>query len=182
MLQEVRLSCSYVSFLDELPVFDRRTLVAELRGKNAALAYLAAGRLAAPGMVVWLGGRLPPDKMPDEARVAALVGQLSDREFAAREEATAALTAMGPGVAAALRQVLKAPASAEAGRRAEVVLNRVSGESAPDVLLRKRAVAAVAMLAEDGDPAARKLLDAWAKGDPGLPLTDARAALARRPK
>ena len=167
----------------KLPVFDRRTIVTELRGENAALAYLAAGRLAAPGMLAWLGEQLLPDKMPDEARVAALVGQLSDREFAAREEATAALTAMGPGAAAALRAVLKAPASAEAGRRAEVVLNRVSGESAPDVLLRKRALAAVAMLAEADDSAARKLLDAWAKGDPGLPLTDAaRAALARRPK
>ncbi len=167
----------------KLPVFDRRTIVAELRGENAALAYLAAGRLAAPGVVAWLGQQLPPDKVPDEARVAALVGQLSDREFAAREEATAALVAMGPGAATALRAVLKAPASAEAGRRAEVVLNRVSGESSPDVLLRSRAVAAVAILAEDGDPAARKLLDAWAKGDIGLPLTDAaRAALARLPK
>lgn len=166
-----------------LPVFNTRNLLPELSGENAALAELAAGRLAAPGMLTWLGEQLPPDAKPDSARVAKLVRDLSDREFKTREEATAALVAMGPGVAPAMREVVKAPASPEARRRAETVLSRLSGESAPGVLLRVRAVTAVAMIAEEGDSAARKLLESWAKGDPISPLTEsARAALERLPK
>lgn len=166
-----------------VPVFDRRNVLAELRGENASLADLAAGRLASPGMLKWLGEQLPPDKQPDPKRVAELVRQLADRDFQVRETATAALIELGPGVVPAMKDVQKVAISPEAKRRATLVLNRLGGESSPDVLLRTRAVIAVAMLAEDGNAAARKLLEGWSKGMPGSPLTeDARAALARLPK
>jgi uncharacterized protein (TIGR03067 family) len=106
-------------------------------------------------LVAALGG--PFGGQPDEPvteRVAGLIKQLGDEEFARREEASKALDAIGEPALAALRKVAASSDDAEVRRRAASLVGAITG--------RIRAAAA------------RKELAAWQgewAGDQGQKMT-----------
>jgi hypothetical protein len=92
--------------------------------------------LALPALLLALAAAYPAEGPPDRAtaaRVARLIAELDDDDFAVREAATAALRRIGPPAAAALRKAAESP-SAEVRRRARdilrTVVTRFEGESA----------------------------------------------------
>lgn len=76
------------------------------------------------GAFMAFGGLAFADDASDSARAAALIRQLGDRSFAAREQASVQLTAMGLAAKAALREGVK-NADPEVRRRAEQILKIV---------------------------------------------------------
>ncbi len=155
----------------------------DLLGEDAARAYDAVRALAsAPASATaFLGEKLRPAARadaPDPKRVARLIEQLDDDEFEAREQASAELASAGPEVAPALRRALASDVSPEVKRRAEVLLAKLGRHVISAESLRQ--VRAVQALEEAATPAARRLLDRLAGGDPGATLTrEANAARAR---
>jgi WD40 repeat protein len=150
-------------------------LWADLADADAATAYRALGAwLAAPDAAVAAFRRLrPPARPVDAGRVQRLVADLDSDQFAVREKASQELRALGPGARDPLRQALAKSPSAEVTRRIEALL-----AGSPDEELRGRR--AVEVLEALGTPAARALLEEWAKGDPAAaPTREAAAALAR---
>jgi hypothetical protein len=93
--------------------------------------------LALPVLLSALAAARPAEAPPDRAtadRIARLIAQLDDDDFAVREEATAELRRIGPPAEAALRRALAESPSAELRRRARDLLRsvktRFAGESA----------------------------------------------------
>ena len=86
-----------------------------LASEDGEKAYAAMWVLANAGeqAVTLLGERLLPVKS-DSKRVARLIAELDDDDFATRERASAELAASGEAAAAALRAALEARPSAEA--------------------------------------------------------------------
>jgi hypothetical protein len=76
---------------------------------------------------------LPPAPA-DAVKVRKWIAELNSDDFKVRDKASAELEAVGPSVAAALRDALKAALSAEARERLERVLERVSAAIRLDVL------------------------------------------------
>lgn len=108
----------------------------------------------------------------------ALVADLGDDGFAARERATAALREYGPVTAAALREVVAKSSSAEARRRAGELLREMeSGVIPPGEF---RALRAVEVLEWIGTPDARARLRELTQGAPDARLTRAATAACKR--
>jgi WD40 repeat protein len=121
----------------------------------------------------------------DEAmarRIAKLIAQLDDDEFAVREKATEELAKIGAEADEALQAALKG-ASAEARKRIESILENRAGSANGTNDLRARR--ALAVLERVGTAEAKALLRKLAGGAADAPLTlEAKAALdrlARRP-
>jgi len=150
-----------------------------LASEDGGRAYAAVWVLGSAGeqAVALLGGRLLP-VMADSARVARLIAELDDDDFATRERASAALAASGEAAAAALRAALEGGPSAEARRRLERLVQGLKEGSLPaDVV---RGVRGVEVLEQVGTREARRVLQGLAKGTTGAVLTrEAKAALAR---
>lgn len=96
----------------------------------------------------------------ERKRFAALIAQLGDADFAAREKATAVLRAAGPAALPQLRQALSSP-NAEIARRARRILARGAKQGDPEV-----AEAAARLLARRHPPGAIPVLLGY------LPFTD----------
>jgi Tol biopolymer transport system component len=154
----------------------------DLAGADAAAAYRAVWALAGSREAVpFLEKRLrpAPGPAPEAAkRLARLVADLDDDDYAVREKATAELARMGPAAAPALRKALDGRPSAEIRHRIEDLLDKVRGPTdEPETL---RAIRAVEALEQLGTPAARRVLEGVARGAEGARLTaEAKAALAR---
>jgi HEAT repeat protein len=121
---------------------------------------------------------LPPVAPADEKRLARLIADLDDDEFATREQATAELEKLGEVALPALRKALAANPSAEVRLRGEQLLRKdddpvPSGE-------RLRALRAAEALEQAGTKEAREALRHLAGGAGGARLTrEAKAALER---
>jgi RNA polymerase sigma factor (sigma-70 family) len=146
---------------------------------DAAPAYAASARLvAAPRRAVaLLRERVRPVTRPDQRQLARLVADLDSDNFDRREQATAALEAIGELAGPALRQALKG-AAPEARRRLQALVasldeGRLTAEQV-------RGLRCVEILERIGDNEARRVLQALAGGMPEARLTrEAKRALDR---
>lgn len=151
-----------------------------LEGADAKAAFAAMGRLEGTPAeaVAFVTGKLPPAAAPDLAVLARLVADLGSDDFATRERAEKELEAIGDAAAGPLREAARKGASAEARRRAAVILSKAeAAELTPAGL---RAVRAVEALERLGTPAARELLAKLAAGAPGAVLTREAGEVVRR--
>jgi WD40 repeat protein len=151
-----------------------------LARSDARAGFQAQGRfLAEPAQAVeWFTARLAPVVPPGPSRVKALIADLDDDDFTARERATADLREYGPVVAAALREVVAKPSSDEARHRAEGLLREVESGVIPPRELR--ALRAVEVLEWIATREARDRLLELAKGAPDARLTREAAATCKR--
>jgi WD40 repeat protein len=157
----------------------------DLGEPDARRGYRAVGLLLqAPGQAVpFLAERLRrADPAPDR-RLARLIRDLDDDEFAVRERAVKELARLGNAAETALRRALQGNPSAEVRRRVRVLLAALRGKApAPE---RLRALRLTEVLERLATPEARKLLQGLTRGPPEAALTwEAGAAwerLLRRP-
>jgi hypothetical protein len=161
-----------------LPGADPNALWAHLGGADAGLALRAVEALAAdPARAVPLvRDRL--HAVPDfRAQVDALVRQLGDDEFAARERAGRELEAIGPDARPALRRAFADDPSPEVRLRAGQLLKRIPASAGRPTPTEVRAVE---VLEKADTREAREVLAALAARAVDSPLKqEAAAALAR---
>jgi WD40 repeat protein len=147
---------------------------------DPATAYRGQWGLAdTDGLAVFLrakvGGPIPRSEAD---RIGQLVADLDDNSFRAREAAQAELVRLGRMAEVTLRQALGRPRSAEQKGRLEALVARFDKEISPGDLRMRRAIQA---LSWSRDPAATTLINEWASGMAGAPLTElARTALQAR--
>jgi WD40 repeat protein len=124
--------------------------------------------------VAFLQERLTP---VSDAGLAAWVVDLGSAAFLKRDQAMQGLRRMEFAAAAALKKVLAGNPPLELRRRVETLLKELEEPAGSHHLRRWRAVT---MLEQIDSPAARRLLEALAKGAPAARLTrEAQAALQR---
>jgi hypothetical protein len=158
----------------------------ELADADAGRAFEAAAALSAapPKQTVpFLRQHLRPAARPrvDQAKLERLVAELDARSFQVRERATRELRDLGSRAGPALRKALANPASPEARRRLEALVQRLSDVPIPPASLQ--AVRALRVLEEARTPEARHLLKELAGGAPDDVLTqEAASVLARLPR
>ena len=155
------------------------TAWADLGGDDAAAAYRAVRSLAAaPDRAVpYLAGKPSGQSLPDPDRVAALLRDLDAPAFADRDRADRELRRFGAVAEAALQRAAKESPSPEVRQRAGAIL---AAPPRPPAGAELRAVRSVEAVGWMDTPAAAKLLQRWATGDPRLRLTaEARATVAR---
>jgi RNA polymerase sigma factor (sigma-70 family) len=156
-----------------------------LAGHDAAAAYEAIQTLAAVGdqavplLKKWLPAAAPAGPEPS---IDKLIADLSNKDLKARKQAEVALEKRwekdGLAVKAPLVKALEAKPSVDVKLRLEKLIAGLGNRplSAEEVRTLRAVEAVEAMPAKQ----ARQLLQAWAKGAPGVLLTEeARAALAR---
>jgi RNA polymerase sigma factor (sigma-70 family) len=143
-----------------------------LSGERAPRSLFAIDRLAAGGdeAVRRLRPRLLPAPASGKPTVEALVRQLDDDAFEARERATRSLIAKGAGIAPQLRALGKASPSAEVRTRVEQILSHFNDGPVTATPEELRALRAAVALSRMATPAGRKLLAELAEG---LPATSA---------
>ena len=151
----------------------------ELGSSDSAVAYRATWALAdAPAAAArTLRAALPPVKPEKAERIAMLVQQLDAPRFAAREEATKTLAALGPLAGPALKVAAAKNLSAETKERVQKLLAALDGDLGAETLRQVRAVQALELA---GTVEAKSLLKEWADGAQGAVVTeDAKRALER---
>jgi hypothetical protein len=155
-----------------------------LYDEDAARAYRSLTRLSeVPEQAVsFLEEHLQPVPVVTPKRIAALLGELDDDDFAVRERATEELKHLREQVEREVRKILEAQPSAEACRRlAEVV---AEWEKPVPPAERLRMARALEILEQIGTPAARRALERLSQGAPQAWLTReaeaGRQRLARR--
>jgi hypothetical protein len=149
----------------------------DLAGDAAAQAIRSLA--ASPETVTFLGTKLRP-AADDAGRIAALIAQLDDDRYAAREEASQTLEALGPQAEPALRRILAETKSLEVRARSETLLAALKKPRAMPTGEALRTLRAIQLLELIGTPEARRLLETLASGAPGAPSTlDAGTALRR---
>jgi hypothetical protein len=129
----------------------------DLEGREPVRAYQAILTLASDPErgVPFLAGRvrLPPD---DRRRMARALADLDHDEFRVREQAAATLRDFDERAETALRQTLRATASAEVRRRLESLVERVEGLAMTPARLRR--LRALEALERAGTPEAKQAL------------------------
>jgi WD40 repeat protein len=152
---------------------------AGLADSDASRAYQAMCCLVhAPAQALpFLKVRLRPARDADAVNVAKLLADLDSDRFDVREKASEALGKLGGLAESALNQFLKGNPSAEARKRAERLLEKITADPTGEVI---RALRAIEVLEHIGTPAACQLLKALAGGAPEARLTrEAKASLDR---
>jgi WD40 repeat protein len=153
---------------------------ADLAGEDAAKAFAGIRRLAAhPQVAVPLvREHFKPAVPTDPKRLAKLVADLDSDDFTTRATANQELAKLGELAQSALEKVMSEAGTLERRRRAEALLAKLTGGALTPEQLRQ--VRAVEALERAATPEARQLLEALAKGAPGvLPTREAQAALGR---
>ena len=146
----------------------------ELSAEEPADVERAGARLAAAGesTVSFLRGKLTNnDKPADPQRVKGWIAELDAEDFARRDAATRELRRLGREVEPALRDALKAGASAEATVRIEGLLHHLAADL-ENGQPHDRDGRAIQLLGRIGSPAAIELLAELAAGPDGAPRTD----------
>jgi hypothetical protein len=142
---------------------------------------MAIRRLVSAGSqaVQFLQRRLPPVAAKDAERVEELITALDDDTYEVREKASEELMQRAQVAAPALRKKLQGRLpSLEVRRRIERILERLPTEVLER--LRAREQRAVHVLERIASAEARDVLNGWASGAAGAPLTrDAKSALER---
>jgi hypothetical protein len=144
-------------------------------------AYRALWALAAaPGQAVPLfREQLRPVVAADPDRVARLLAELDNDDFAVRDRAPKELQGMGEGALPALRKALEGKPGPELRRRVERLLDDLSAGSAAQVYESR----ALEVLERIGSPDARRVLETLAGGVAEARLTqEAKASLERLAK
>jgi RNA polymerase sigma factor (sigma-70 family) len=142
-----------------------------------AVKGLRAARLlsvAVDKAVNLLKAKVTARPAPDAERVKQLVADLDSPKFAAREKAEGELRDLSVQAEPFLKKARQASPSAEAAKRIDSLLNEIATHKLSPAELRE--VRAVQALQWMGTPAARALLDQWAKGDPAASRTRAAKA------
>jgi WD40 repeat protein len=154
----------------------------DLADTDARKAYRALWKLtAAEQGVPLLRERLRPAVLAEAPRLAQLLAELDDSDFAVRERATRQLEELGEQAEAALCKAQADPPSAEVRRRVEQLLERIEGRVPSGEALR--GLRAVEALERNGTPEARAVLGDLAGGAPQAQLTqEAKASLERLAK
>jgi hypothetical protein len=152
---------------------------------DAAQAFRAIRALtAAPAeSVAWIKDRVQPARPIAGKHIEALIGQLDDSGFRARQKATAELIQIGERSVAAIDKTLAGSPTLETRRRLEEIRKRVSSRILNGPSLQ--AYRAVEVLERIGTLPARQVLQGLAGGAVGAPVTmQAQEALVRleRPK
>jgi WD40 repeat protein len=149
-----------------------------LREKIGTRAYTALRRLTADPArsVAFLNERLNPIAAADARRVAALIVNLEDGNFAKREQATRELERIAEPALGAIANKLREKPALETARR----LERLIGQIEMPTPERLQAIRAVEVLELIGTSEARKLLARLAQGFPNARLTrEASESLSR---
>jgi hypothetical protein len=173
-----------VASLPRLPALTVRAdeldgLWRDLAGSDAVKAHQAVWKLTAvpEKAVPFLSEHLPPAAGVASGQLRQLIVDLDSDRFAVRAAAVKELEMQGDRTAPALREALAGKPSAEVRKRAEELLAGLRQVRSSELLRRLRAVQ---VLERAGTPAARRLLEALAKGAPAARETrEAKAALQR---
>jgi hypothetical protein len=159
---------------------ERDKLWAALAGADGAQAYRAIWALSAASadIVPFLKERLKPVPQAAAGRIARLIQDLADEQFAVRERATTELETYADAALDDLHKALAGNLPLEARRRIDRLLAKHGGTvPAPAVV---QALRSVEVLEQLGTSAARQLLRELARGAPEAQLTrDASRALTR---
>jgi RNA polymerase sigma factor (sigma-70 family) len=149
-------------------------LAGDAERADRAIRVLAAAPVRA---VSFLHERLRPTPKVDPEQVKKLIAQLDHAQFAERDRAAKELAALDELAVPALRAAARERISREQRRRIEVLLERSSNVSRPEVLQSLRAIEALERI---GTPDARRALASLAQGAGEARRTqDAKAALER---
>jgi WD40 repeat protein len=164
----------------ELTAKEVEELWADLVGDNAGKAGQGVQALAAApaSAVPFVQGHLKPVTPIDPKKLDQLIADLDNEKFAVRKQAEEELTKLGKLARPALEKLLASQPALETKKRAEAILEKLKvGFLSGEVL---REVRAIELLERIGEPNARAVLEAVAKGAPGaVPTEEAQAALAR---
>jgi RNA polymerase sigma factor (sigma-70 family) len=157
---------------------------ADLASESPATAGTAVNWLAGhpTEAMALLRARFRAEPLPPDPAVVALIKNLDSDTFATREEATRKLVEQGPKVEKPLRRLLAGTPSAEARRRVEEILPRLTAplQRLPLSGETLRGVRAIEVLERIHTTEARKLLEAWCEPGRDTRLNaEAEAALAR---
>jgi hypothetical protein len=155
-------------------------LWADLADEDATRAYAAIHALTErPGEAVALvKERLRPVAAPDARGLERLLADLDSERFETRDWALKELQALDRFAEPALRKALEGKPSPGVRRAVEGLLSRLEKPvTDPEGL---RVVRAIEALEAIGTPEARRLLDAFAAGAPGVRLTEEARAASRR--
>jgi WD domain, G-beta repeat len=152
----------------------------ELLKYESAEAFKAEGVFlaAAPEAVKFFADRIKPEEPLDPKRAQRLIAELDNDQFAERDAASKALSALGLQIKPYLEEAVKTAKSTEVQDRAKKILEGLQAAAAtPQQLRELRAVLVLEMI---GDDNSRRLLNKWASGPAGARLTcEATAALKR---
>ena len=152
----------------------------DLAGNDAGKANRSMLNLAgARGLVeVFMRERLQAAPTIDAKQLEQWLADLDSEKFAVRNRAMEELTKLGEPAVPALNQLLGGQPTLEVRRRAEEVLDRLTGRTLTGEQLRT--VRAVEVLEQLGTPEAKRVLETLARGAAGaLPTREAQAALGR---
>lgn len=148
---------------------------------SGPLAAAARGRAlaaAAEQTLPFLRERLRATPAPEPKRVARLIADLDDQQFAVRRKAEAELEQLGELVVAALEQALRDKPPLEVQQRLTRLVQRQANTSlSPERLQQLRGVLVLELIAT---PDARRLLGTLAGGAPATQQTRAAEAALQR--
>jgi WD40 repeat protein len=157
-------------------------LWSDLAGEPAR-AYRAAWTMIADPQTssAYLRGKIAPAKIVvEEKRVQKLLADLESESFDEREAASRALAAMGAAIEPLLSKARNESESAEVRKRVQSLLDALKREPTPDDF---RVMRAIQVLEVANTAATRRVLQEWAGGTAGVPLTkEAQEALGRLEK
>jgi hypothetical protein len=152
----------------------------DLADPDAEKAFRAIGTLTEHPReaVALLKEKLKPVAPADPGRLKRLVADLGSERYATREKATRELEELADLAAPALQQLLEGKPPVETQQRARRLLARLEGPITSPAMLA--AFRGIEVLEHVGTPAARRALEALARGAPGHRITDeARASVGR---
>jgi WD40 repeat protein len=164
----------------ELAAGEVARLWTDLAGEDGVKARQGILKLAgAPGQVVpFLGEHLQPAATIDPQKIKGWIAGLDDDQYDVRQEASANLLKAGEQAVPALQKVLASSPPLETRRRAELLVDKLTGGTL--TVEQLQLLRAVEALERMGTPEARTILRTLAGGAPGaLPTREAQAALSR---
>jgi hypothetical protein len=145
-----------------------------MRARAALRALVAVPHQSLP----LVRSRLKPVPVPDPKRLVRLISQLGDDDFAVRRAATRELARLGEASELALLEALQRESDLEIRLRVKKLLAELRPQGIRSERLRE--LRAIELLERLGTHEARTVLEALARGAPGVRLTwEAQAALAR---
>jgi WD40 repeat protein/beta-lactamase regulating signal transducer with metallopeptidase domain len=160
-----------------------QSLWGDLADKDATRARQSLHKLAAGARqaVPFLGKQLKPAARVDPRKLSGWIEDLESKKLPVRRMAYANLLKVGEQSVPALQKVLASKPPLETRRRAEELVDRLTGGTLTTEQIRF--VRAVEALEQMGTPEALRLLRTLAGGAPGtLPTREAQAALDRLTK
>jgi len=167
----------------ELPASEIETLWTDLAHENAAKAYEGILKLTSAGKQTasFLKEHLKPAAAVPQQKIEKLIADLESDDFTTRKTAGEQLEKLGDLAVPTLKKVLAGQPAPETRKRAEELLETLTGSSLSGEQVRL--VRAVEILDRLSSAEARQILETLAKGAPGaLPTREAQMVLDRLTK